>query len=111
MIPSAPPLAAGEQQQVISRVTRRLIGFAFVCYVVAYIDRVNIGFAATALQRDLRLSDTAYGIGGGLFFLGYCLFEIPSNLLLERVGARLWIARIMIVWGIVSMATMFVTNV
>ena len=58
------------------------------CYVVAYVDRVNIGFAAAALQRDLGLSDTAYGIGAGLFFLGYCLFEIPSNLLLERVGAR-----------------------
>jgi ACS family tartrate transporter-like MFS transporter len=110
MVP-APGLAAAEQRQVITRVTRRLIGFAFICYVVAYVDRVNIGFAASALQRDLHLSDTAYGVGGGLFFLGYCLFEIPSNLLLERVGARLWIARIMIVWGFVSMATMFVTSV
>lgn len=90
--------------------TRRLIAFAFVCYVVAYIDRVNIGFAATALQRDLHLSDTAYGIGGGLFFLGYCLFEIPSNLILERAGARRWIARIMITWGLVSMAMMFMTS-
>ena len=110
VLPS-PALSAVEQRLVISRVTRRLVAFAFVCYVVAYIDRVNIGFAANALQRDLHLSDTAYGIGGGLFFLGYCLFEIPSNLLLERVGARLWIARIMVVWGLVSMATMFVTNV
>jgi ACS family tartrate transporter-like MFS transporter len=103
-------LSAAEQRAVIRRVTRRLVAFAFVCYVVAYIDRVNIGFAATALQRDLRLSDTAYGIGGGLFFLGYCLFEIPSNLILERVGARRWIARIMVAWGLVSMGTMFVTN-
>jgi ACS family tartrate transporter-like MFS transporter len=95
----------------IARVTRRLVPFAFLCYVVAYIDRVNIGFAATALQRDLGLSDAAYGLGAGLFFLGYCLFEIPSNLILERVGARVWMARIMIVWGIVSMATMFVTDV
>jgi ACS family tartrate transporter-like MFS transporter len=78
--------------------------------VVAYIDRVNIGFAATELQRDLRLTDTAYGIGAGLFFLGYCLFEIPSNLILDRVGARLWMARIMVVWGLVSMGTMFVTD-
>ncbi len=103
-------LSPVEQRAVIRRVTRRLIAFAFVCYVVAYIDRVNIGFAATALQRDLGLSDTAYGIGGGLFFLGYCLFEIPSNLILERVGARLWIARIMIVWGLVSMGMMFINS-
>ena len=82
----------------------------FLCYVVAYIDRVNIGFAATELQRDLGLSDAAYGLGGGLFFLGYCLFEIPSNLILERIGARIWIARIMIVWGLVSMAMMFVVG-
>jgi MFS transporter, ACS family, tartrate transporter len=95
----------------LARVTRRLVPFAFLCYVVAYIDRVNVGFAATSLQRDLQISATAYGIGGGLFFLGYCLFEIPSNLILERVGARRWIARIMITWGLVSMATMFITGV
>lgn len=99
------------RDDVIRRVTRRLIPFAFICYVVAYIDRVNIGFAADELQRDLGLSATEYGIGAGLFFLGYCLFEVPSNLLLERVGARLWIARIMIVWGLVSMGTMFITDV
>jgi ACS family tartrate transporter-like MFS transporter len=91
-----------DHRLVIRRVTRRLIPFAFICYVVAYIDRVNIGFAASSLQRDLGLSDAAYGFGAGLFFLGYFLFEIPSNLLLERVGARRWIARIMIVWGLVS---------
>jgi ACS family tartrate transporter-like MFS transporter len=93
---------------VLRRVTRRLVGFAFICYVVAYIDRVNIGFAATALQRDLGLSDTAYGIGAGLFFLGYCLFEVPSNLVLHRVGARCWISRIMISWGAISATMMFV---
>ncbi len=94
----------------ISRVIRRLVPFIFICYVIAYIDRVNIGFAAADLQRDLGLSDWAYGLGAGLFFLGYFAFEIPSNLILERVGARLWIARIMIVWGLVSMGTMFVTG-
>jgi ACS family tartrate transporter-like MFS transporter len=99
-----------DHRLVIRRVTRRLIPFAFICYVVAYIDRVNIGFAAASLQRDLGLSDAAYGFGAGLFFLGYFLFEIPSNLLLERVGARRWIARIMIVWGLVSMATVFITG-
>jgi MFS transporter, ACS family, tartrate transporter len=103
-------LTVAEQRAAIQRVTRRLVAFAFICYVVAYIDRVNIGFAAADLQRDLGLSATAYGIGGGLFFLGYCLFEIPSNLILERVGARVWIARIMIVWGVVSMAMMFVSG-
>jgi ACS family tartrate transporter-like MFS transporter len=106
-----PHLSVEQQRLCVARVTRRLVPFAFLCYVVAYIDRVNIGFAATALQRDLGLTDTAYGIGAGLFFLGYCLFEIPSNLILARVGARVWMARIMIVWGVVSMATMFVTDV
>jgi ACS family tartrate transporter-like MFS transporter len=105
--PASPPV----EQATIARVTARLIPFIFICYVVAYIDRVNIGFAAVELQRDLGLSDAAFGLGAGLFFLGYCLFEVPSNLVLERVGARLWIARIMVVWGLVSMAMMFVTGV
>src|SRR6476620_2703813 len=109
--PATPEQAAQRRREVIARVARRLIPFAFICYVVAYIDRVNIGFAATELQRDLGLSNTQYGYGAGLFFLGYCLFEVPSNLILERVGARRWIARILIGWGIVSMATMFITDV
>jgi ACS family tartrate transporter-like MFS transporter len=96
---------------ITHRVVRRIIPFAFICYVVAYIDRVNIGFAAKELQHDLGLSATQYGLGAGLFFLGYCVFEVPSNLILERVGARRWIARIMIGWGLVSMATMFITDV
>ena len=99
---------AVRRRLVINRVSWRIIPFVFISYVVAYVDRVNIGFAANALQRDLGLSHTQYGIGAGLFFLGYCLFEIPSNILLDKVGARRWIARIMIGWGIVSMLTMFV---
>ncbi len=102
---------ADDGRHILRRVRRRLIPFAFICYVVAYIDRVNIGFAANELQRDLGLSATQYGFGAGLFFLSYCLFEIPSNLILERVGARRWIARIMIGWGLVSMGTMFITDV
>ena len=94
----------------MARVRRRFLPFAFICYLVAYIDRVNVGFVATDLQRELDLSRTTYGIAAGLFFLGYCLFEIPSNLILDRVGARRWIARIMIGWGIVSMGTMFVRD-
>lgn len=104
------PATTARVPSPIARVTRRLAGFAFLCYVVAYIDRVNIGFAASALRRDLHLSGSAYGLGAGLFFIGYCVFEIPSNLVLERVGARVWIARIMIVWGLVSIATLFVTG-
>jgi ACS family tartrate transporter-like MFS transporter len=94
----------------IRRAVRRLIPFIFLCYVIAYIDRVNIGFAATELQKDLGLSDKVFGLGGGLFFLGYCLFEIPSNLVLERVGARRWIARIMVGWGFVSMSMMLMSG-
>jgi len=98
------------ESRVLSKVTRRLIPFVFVCYVIAYIDRVNIGFVNKVLQTDLALSPEAFGFGAGLFFWGYFLFEIPSNLILERVGARVWIARIMIVWGFVSMAMIFVTG-
>ncbi len=103
--------SAGYRREVIGRVTRRLIPFAFICYVVAYIDRVNIGFAASVLQHDLGLTDAEFGYGAGLFFVGYFLFEVPSNLMLERVGARRWIARILIGWGIVSMAMIFVWDV
>jgi ACS family tartrate transporter-like MFS transporter len=98
------------EERVVGQVIGRLIPFIFLCYVVAYVDRVNIGFAAADMQRDLRLSDDVYGFGAGLFFLGYFLFEIPSNLILERVGARLWIARIMLVWGFISMATVWVKD-
>lgn len=100
----------GTEERVVGRVIGRLIPFIFLCYVVAYLDRVNIGFAATDMQRSLGLSDEVYGFGAGLFFLGYFLFEIPSNLILERVGARRWIARIMFVWGLVSMATVWVKD-
>jgi ACS family tartrate transporter-like MFS transporter len=102
--------AADVAKRVLPRVTRRLVSFAFVCYVVAYIDRVNVGFVSTILQAELGLGNRAYGFGAGLFFLGYFLFEIPSNLILEQVGARRWIARIMIVWGFVSMGMIFVTG-
>jgi MFS family permease len=94
----------------VSRAARRLIPFLFICYVVSYLDRVNLGFAASSFQRDLAMSDRVYGIGAGLFFLGYFVFEIPSNLIMERVGARRWLARIMITWGLVSMAMMFVAG-
>jgi ACS family tartrate transporter-like MFS transporter len=98
------------ERAAVGRAIRRLVPFLFVCYVVAYIDRVNIGFAATELQHDLGLNNAVYGLGAGLFFFGYCLFEIPSNLILDRVGARLWMARIMAGWGIVSMSMVFLAG-
>ena len=88
---------------------RRIVPFLFVCYVVSYLDRVNVGFAALTMNKDIGLTPTAFGIGAGLFFFGYFIAEIPSNLIMMKVGARLWIARIMISWGIVSALTALVT--
>src|SRR3954468_8932145 len=88
--------------RVLTRVRRRLIPFLFLLYIVAYLDRINVGFAALQMNGSLGFSSTTYGLGAGLFFLSYTLFEIPSNVMLARVGARLWIARIMISWGVVS---------
>jgi ACS family tartrate transporter-like MFS transporter len=88
----------------LSKARRKLIPFLFVLYVVAYLDRINVGFASLQMNRELGLSESAFGLGAGLFFLGYSIFEVPSNLILERVGARLWIARIMISWGIAAIA-------
>ena len=78
-----------------------------ICYIIAYLDRVNVGFAKLEMQQDLGMSDVVYGIGAGIFFIGYFLFEVPSNIALQRFGARRWIAPIMIIWGIVSSLTMF----
>jgi ACS family tartrate transporter-like MFS transporter len=97
------------RKRVVSKVTRRIIPFIFTCYVVAYLDRVNIGMAK-GLGADLHLSKEQLGFGAGLFFFGYFLFEVPSNLILHRVGARIWIARIMIVWGFMTMATVWVSG-
>ena len=89
---------------------RRILPLILIAYLFAYLDRVNVSFAATQMNEDLRFSATIYGLGGGLFFLGYALFEIPSNLMLVRFGARRWIARIMITWGLLSAAMMFVAT-
>jgi D-galactonate transporter len=88
--------------RTIAKVSRRLVPFLIVCYFVAYLDRVNVGFAALTMNQDLGLSQTAFGFGAGIFFIAYFIFEVPSNLLLERFGARRWIARIMLSWGILS---------
>jgi MFS transporter, ACS family, tartrate transporter len=93
-----------------TKVRRRLIPFLILCYFVSYLDRVNIGFAALTMNADLGIGPQAFGFTAGIFFLGYCLFEVPSNVMLARFGARLWIARIMITWGVVSMCMAFVTG-
>jgi MFS transporter, ACS family, tartrate transporter len=84
--------------------TLRLVPFLFFLYIVAYLDRINVGFAALQMQQQLALSDTVYGLGAGIFFAGYFLFQVPSNLVLQRVGARRWIAVLMIAWGFISAA-------
>ena len=96
------------EARTLRKVRWRLIPFLFLLYVIAYLDRVNVGFAALDMNRDLGFSAAVYGFGSGIFFLSYTLLEVPSNLMLARVGARRWIARIMITWGLVSMAMMFV---
>jgi sugar phosphate permease len=92
------------------KVSWRLLPFLLVCYVLAYLDRVNVGFAKLQMLNDLKFSETVYGLGAGIFFIGYILFEVPSNVILHKVGARIWIARIMITWGAISAAMMFVTT-
>ena len=87
------------ETRTMRKVTRRIVPFLMVCYFVSFLDRVNLGFAALQMVNDLHLSSTVFGLGGGLFFVSYCLFEVPSNLLLEKFGASRWIARIMISWG------------
>ncbi len=104
-------MEAQKQQIEIStmkKVTWRIVPFIMLLYFVAYLDRVNVGFAAITMNEDIGLSQAAFGLGAGLFFIGYFLFEVPSNLILYRVGARVWIARIMFTWGIISGAMAFV---
>ncbi|MBE7201034.1 MAG: MFS transporter [Parafilimonas terrae] len=96
------------EQATMRRVAWRLIPFICLLYFIAFIDRVNIGFAALTMNKDLGFSASVFGFGAGVFFFGYFLFEIPSNLILDRVGARLWIARVMITWGLISGAFAFI---
>src|SRR5262245_45988231 len=99
----AQPLAEIAYQKVF----RRVVWYLFLLYICAYLDRINIGFAALAMNRDLGLTPTTFGAANTVFYLGYMVFEVPSNLLLARFGARVWLARIMITWGIASTATAF----
>ena len=102
--------AASFENQAIESVRRRLMPFLLLMYIIAFLDRANIGFAKQALQASTGISEAAYGLGAGLFFLTYALLEVPSNLIMHRIGARIWMFRIMVSWGLVSMATMFVSG-
>jgi MFS family permease len=99
------------EKATFDKVASHLVPFLFICYIVAFLDRVNVGFAKLQMAGDLHFSDAVYGFGAGIFFIGYFIFEVPSNIILERVGARLWIARIMITWGIISSAFMFTDDI
>jgi D-galactonate transporter len=104
----AAPNEINQQEGVYRKVALRLIPLLFVCYIAAYLDRVNVGFAKLQMQGTLQFSEAVYGLGAGIFFVGYFLFEVPSNVLLHKVGARKWIARIMITWGLLSASMIFV---
>src|SRR5438132_9283034 len=99
------------EQSLLSKLTWRLIPFMFLLYIVSYLDRINVGFAALQLNRELRFDPAVFGLGAGIFFIGYFIFEVPSNLIMQRVGTRVWIARILITWGLISSAMMLVNGV
>ena len=99
---------ASFETRTYHKVDVRLLPFLFLCYILAYLDRVNVGFAKLQMLKDLSLSDAAFAFGAGIFFIGYFFFEVPSNVLLKRFGARMWIARIMISWGVISACMIFV---
>src|SRR5260221_13154472 len=99
------------ETKTIQKVRLRILPFVFLLYVVSYLDRINIGFAALTMNKELGITSQQFGLLAGIFFFGYFLFEIPSNLLLHKIGARIWIARILISWGIVAMLTGLTRNV
>ena len=106
----APVSAASEESRIISMLTRKLIPLLALIYVVAYIDRSVVGFAKLHMNAAVGISDASYGLGAGLFFIGYFLCEVPSNLALERFGARRWFARILFTWGVITMAMALINS-
>ncbi|PMS17036.1 MFS transporter [Trinickia dabaoshanensis] len=107
---SSETYAAGDEQRLFAKVAWRTIPFLFVCYVVSFLDRINIGFAQLQMKHDLAFSDAMYGLGAGVFYIGYVLCEVPSNMLLAKYGARKTFARIMLLWGVASVCMMFVSK-
>jgi MFS family permease len=102
--------ATSDMEAIYRKIAGRVLPFLTLLFVVAWLDRVNVGFAKLQMLQDLGLSDAVFGVGAGIFYVGYLLFEVPSNLLLERIGARKTMARIAILWGLTTMAMMFVTS-
>ncbi len=98
------------EKRVMRRFFRRIIPFLGSLYIVAFMDRVNVGFAALSMNEELAFSSTVYGLGAGIFFIGYFIMEVPGNLIMEKVGARFWIARILITWGLISGLTAWVST-
>lgn len=105
---AAPVELSAEEKRVVHKAAWRIIPFAMFCLLLAFIDRTNIGFASLQMNEALNISPSVFGLAGGVFFVAYFLCEVPSNLAMDRFGARLWLARIMVVWGVVATATAFV---
>src|SRR5437588_12544219 len=101
---------AALEKSTIRKVFWRIIPYCFMLYVVSYIDRTNIGYAALQMNKELALGSEAFGFAAGIFFIGYFLFEVPSNLAMARFGARVWMARILVSWGVVALLTAFVRD-
>src|SRR2546426_2199148 len=99
------------EQELLAKLTRRLIPYMFLLYIVSYLDRINVGYAALPLNKTLNLDPPVFGLREGFFFIGYYVFENPSNLIMERVGARVWMARILVTWGLTSSAMIFVQGI
>lgn len=100
-----------DEKALIRKIAWRIVPFAMVLYFVNFVDRVNVGFAALEMNHSLHFSPAVFGWGAGIFFIGYCFFEVPSNVFMEKIGARVWLARIMITWGVVATGMALVMNV
>lgn len=106
-----PPASPLDGAAIVAKLTLRLVPFLFLLYIVAYLDRINVGFAKLQMSSQLHFSEAVYGLAAGMFFAGYFFFQVPSNLILRRIGARRWICLLMVVWGTISASMMFVTTV
>src|SRR5260370_19703026 len=111
VVSEADTVALPDEAKTIQKLRMRIIPYVLLLYVISFLDRINIGFAALTMNKELAITSQQFGLVAGIFFFGYFLFEIPSNLLLHKLGARIWIARILITWGILAMLTGFVHSV
>src|SRR5690348_5579959 len=109
-MPDVSSASAEIERATVSKVFWRIIPLCFILYIISYVDRANIGYAALQMNKELALSAEAFGFAAGIFFIGYVIFEVPSNVMLLRFGARIWIARILISWGIIAVLSAFVQN-